>query len=79
MLGDADGELEADRLIAREQRQESMGRRRRDQLDPATLFEAAQRADEIAIQRAEQREQTRQPLVPEPRDGHELRVARLRE
>ena len=72
MLGDADGELQANAFIARQQRQEAVRRGGRDQFDASAILEAAQRADEIAVQRAEQLQQAGQPFVPIFRHRDEL-------
>jgi len=47
MLGRADVQLEADALVPREQRQETVRRRRRDDFDDAACLEAPQCADQI--------------------------------
>jgi len=50
VLGDADGELQANALVARQQRQKTVRGSRRDQFDAPAILEPAQRADEVAVE-----------------------------
>jgi hypothetical protein len=74
MLRSADGELEPDALVAREERQEPVGRGRADDLDPARRLEGAERADQIAVDVVEQLPQPAEPFPPE---GHLREQVRL--
>src|SRR5688500_13302375 len=62
MLRNSDPQLQLDALIAREQRQESVRRGRRNDLDDAARLEPAQRAEDILFERSKQIVEALQPL-----------------
>src|SRR3954470_1330037 len=77
MLRDADAELELDAFVAREQRQETVRRRRGDDFDDAAVFETTERADEIFVDLLEQPVQPLEPPQPIVRDRFQPDIARL--
>ena len=74
-----DRELEPDALVAREQRQEPVRRRRPDDLELARGLEGAERRHEVAVHRLEQPAEPGQALAPVRDQRQEMAVARLGE
>ena len=76
---DADGELEPDALVAREQREEAVRGRRADDLEPARGLERAERGDRGRRSTAwNSSRQPEQPVAPELDQREQVRCRRCR-
>ena len=75
VLGAADRELEPDALVAREQREEAVGRGRGDGLDPPALLQRPKRRDDVATEVVKEPAQAGQPLAPELHQRDQMLLA----
>jgi hypothetical protein len=76
VLRHADGELEPDALVPREERQKPVGGSRAEDLDPAPRLEIAERAHEIGAGGLEQVPKPREPVTPVAHERQEVRLGR---
>ncbi len=73
VLVEAHFELQLDALVPRQQRQETVGRRRAHQLDPPRFLQLPERTHYVAVNRAPQRAEPGDPVLPER--GYRLQFA----
>ena len=76
VLRPADGELEADALVSRQQRQEAVGGGGADRLEPSVALEGPQSGDDVAVERAECATQALQTVAPELDQRQQRALAR---
>jgi hypothetical protein len=74
VLALADVELQLNALVARQERQEPVRRRGRDDLDAPAVLEVAKDAHDVAVDRPEQRTQVGETLSPVVDQRNQMRV-----